>query len=135
MTISKRPLCLSFILVCALAALIGCRKAVPVESTSSSMPITATAANKAKIGDAIIRAGAATNWKITPAGDGKMTGTLNARAHTAVVSITYDDASYRIDYKDSVNLNYKDGNIHPNYNKWVHTLDKNIRAEIAQLNK
>ena len=135
MAISKRPLCLSFILVCALAALIGCRKTVPVENAGSSMPITATAANKAKIADAIIRAGVATNWRITPEGDGKMTGTLNTRTHTAVVTITYDDASYRIDYKDSVNLKYKDGNIHPNYNKWVGTLDKNIRAEIAQLNK
>ncbi|MDR1777927.1 MAG: hypothetical protein LBR31_08900 [Desulfovibrio sp.] len=133
MGISKRLLPLCFIFICTFVMLVGCRKTVPVENINSPMPMAAQSVNKAKIADAIIQGGMVTGWQITPTSDGIMTGILHIRNHTAVVAITYDDKSYRIDYKDSVNLKYKDGNIHPYYNGWVHNLDKNIRARLDSI--
>ncbi|MDR2744879.1 MAG: hypothetical protein LBB66_06785 [Desulfovibrio sp.] len=135
MGVSKRILFLSFILVCTMAVLIGCQKTVPVANPTGLMPATAASVKKAKIAEAIIQAGQITGWVITPDGEGKMTGTLRIRTHTAVVSITYDAMSYHIDYKDSVNLKYKDGKIHPYYNGWVRNLDKNISLKLTDLNK
>jgi hypothetical protein len=131
----KRLLSFSLIFAFTCAILIGCSKTVPIENTSSPMPLVGTSTNKAKIADAIVRAGLKTNWRITPAGEGKMIGTLNIRSHTAVVNIIYDETSYRIEYSDSVNLKHTDGRIHKNYNKWVHALDRNINTEIAMLSK
>ncbi|MDR2075918.1 MAG: hypothetical protein LBP61_03150 [Desulfovibrio sp.] len=113
----------------------GCAKKVPPLNFASPMPLVKKAATK-DIEAAIIRAGAITNWAIVPAGPGVMTGTLHVRGkHTAIVEIAYDQKEFRITYKDSANLDYGNGKIHRNYNRWVATLEKNIRQELALLNR
>jgi hypothetical protein len=114
--------------------LAGCRKTIAVQNQSSPMPVLTQVSDK-DIGQAIIRGGARTNWEIVPAGARTMIGTLNVRSHQAVVTITYDKTNYRIQYKSSVNLQYEDGKIHPNYNNWVSLLDNNIRQELAALTR
>ena len=131
---TRSLLMLCLILACSVLALAGCRKGVPVQTQSSPMPLMEQISDK-QIAEAIIRAGAVTNWEITPAGPGEMVGTLHIRAHMAQVTIKYTNKNYQITYKSSSNLNYKDGEIHPNYNKWVMTLDNNIRRELAALSK
>ncbi len=51
----------------------------------------------------------------------------------AVIDLEHDTKSYSIKYRDSTNLNAKDGMIHRNYNSWVQNLDKAIRAELTAL--
>lgn len=129
---AKRLLFIVLVVCCTTLAFAGCKKGVPVQNQSSPIPLQQQVSDK-KIAEAIMRAGARTNWEIYPAGHRTMTATLYSRAHTAMVTITYDDSNYYIRYKNSTNLKYKDGYIHPNYNKWVSTLDRNIRRELAAL--
>ena len=131
---TNRALMLCLILVCSVLALAGCRKGVPIQNQSSPMPLMEKVSDK-EVAEAIIRAGAVTAWEIVPSGPGEMVGTLHIRSHMAQVAIKYTNKNYQITYKSSSNLNYKDGEIHPNYNKWVMTLDNNIRRELASLSK
>jgi hypothetical protein len=55
---------------------------------------------------------------------------LYIRSHVATVDIYFGTTSYSIIYKDSVNLDYKDGRIHRNYNKWVQNLNSDIQSKI-----
>jgi hypothetical protein len=56
---------------------------------------------------------------------------LTVRSHQALVEITYTDNSYAITYKDSENLDYSNGSIHRNYNRWVVNLSDTIQKEIS----
>ena len=82
---------------------------------------------------AIMRAGTRLGWQMQPQAPGKLTGRLDLRGHAAMVDVEHDTKTYSIKYRDSVNLNAKDGTIHRNYNSWVQNLDKNIRAELTGL--
>ena len=58
--------------------------------------------------------------------------------HTAIVEIPYSASGFSIKYRDSVNLNYrKDDNgvemIHPNYNRWVEKLRREIVGQVLTL--
>lgn len=130
----KRALPLILLLSCLVILLPGCRNGVPIQDFSSPMPLVEKEPDKT-IAAAIIRAGARTGWEITPIRPGVMSGSLVVRGkHTAMVEITYNKNEYSIKYKNSVNLEHRsDGRIHPNYNKWVSTLNNNIRHELAGL--
>jgi hypothetical protein len=65
-------------------------------------------------------------------------GTLNLRAHQAVVDIAYDTKSYNIRYKSSKGLLYGEADhtsgqetreVHKNYNGWIENLDNAIRTQ------
>ena len=56
---------------------------------------------------------------------------MTVRRHQALVEITYTDNSYAITYKDCENLDYSNGSIHRNYNRWVVNLSNTIQKEIA----
>lgn len=51
----------------------------------------------------------------------------------AAVDIHYSANDFRISYRDSRELSYKDGKIHRNYNRWVNALDKNILRNLHNL--
>jgi len=72
-------------------------------------------------------------WVMTPNDPGLVTGRIVLRGHTAVVDVRYTPKDFSITYKDSTNLDYKDGQIHKNYNGWVENLDRDIRANLASL--
>lgn len=133
MITAKRLSLIVVLVVGVLFLAVGCKKAAPVVNPTSSMPILEKVSDK-NIKEAIIRAGANKNWVIIPTGPQQLEGRLNIRAHTAVVEITYDKKNYSITYKDSVNLQYQDGSIHPNYNRWIVDLENEIRRQLAALN-
>jgi len=64
---------------------------------------------------------------------GHILGTLHLRKHVAKIDITFDNKSLNIQYKDSVNLDYKsdDQTIHSNYNGWIQNLTKAIMASTS----
>ena len=57
---------------------------------------------------------------------GHIEATIKVRSHTVVVDITFDESAYSIQYKDSDKMDYKDGQIHRNYNRWVANLNKSL---------
>jgi hypothetical protein len=113
---------------------VGCRGTVPVNDVTGA-PVVASKPNPSldEVGKAIQRAGAALGWQMKEIKPGYMVGTLSLRKHVAVVDVNYSVKSYSIKYKDSTELNYSDGNIHPNYNGWIQNLDKAIRAQLSVL--
>ena len=80
---------------------------------------------------AIVEAGAANHWIISPASPGVMNGQLSERGHTADIRITYTANSYRIDYVSSTNLKAGSGQIHRNYNRWIQNLNQGIQTRLA----
>lgn len=91
-----------------------------------------------EIRKAMTIAGGSLQWVITPAGDGKATGTIDVRGkHRLIVDIAYSPKSFAVSYKDSSNLNYgKDLEgvtvIHPNANRWMNNLSDAIRVELLR---
>ena len=70
------------------------------------------------------------NWEPDVVAPGHIVATLYIRSHVAKVDIMFNTKNYSITYKDSVNLDYKKGKIHRNYNKWVRNLNSDIQAQI-----
>ncbi|ANH69419.1 hypothetical protein [Mitsuaria sp. 7] len=88
--------------------------------------------------DAIIRAGAKRTWQVREEKPGEVLLVLDKQngKHEAVVSVTYDEASFQIKYVSSRDLLWgvKDGvtQIHPLYNGWVINLGKDIQEEVRR---
>jgi hypothetical protein len=118
-------------LLCAVVlAAVGCA-AQPIYQVTGA-PITTTSGktpSMQQVQTAIQQAGTQLGWQLTAEKPGLMTGRLAVRTHQAVVAIEYDTKQYSIKYKDSVDLQAKDGTIHKNYNGWVQNLDQRIRAQ------
>jgi hypothetical protein len=92
----------------------------------------ATTHTAEQVRQAIIAGGASKGWLMTETKPGVVHGTLKVRTHQADVDVTYNTKTYSIDYVSSVDLDYKNGTIHRNYNKWIANLNEAIQA---QLNK
>lgn len=126
---------LSILAVCAGAIIFaGCNRSNPVMNVEGSpIAVTSGKTNMEKVKGAIISAGARLGWQMKPVSNGHLVATLYQRGHMAQVDIKYTTETYSITYKDSSNLMYDGSNIHRNYNNWITNLDRNIRAELAQL--
>ncbi|MFH0881104.1 MAG: hypothetical protein V2A34_15440 [Lentisphaerota bacterium] len=72
-------------------------------------------------------------WIFEKVSDGEITATLFDRQYMVKVTIIYDTEKYTIAYKDSTNLNYDGGSIHPSYNKWVAALKMSIDKTFTQV--
>ena len=72
-------------------------------------------------------------------GQGNLVAQIVVRAkHTLIVDIAYDDQSFDINYKDSVDLEYRirrngTANIHRNANSWMNNLREDIAAQLLTL--
>ncbi len=87
------------------------------------------------IRSAIIRGGAHRGWNAQPAGEGALLLDIEVREHKATVEVSFTASEFSIRYKDSTKLGYeKKGSeelIHPNYNRWVDYLRKDIKSELV----
>lgn len=101
-----------------------------VESAPLNAPPTATLQD---IQRAIIRAGSARGWQMSPMEPGYIVGTLTRRSHTAVIDIRFNTQTYSITYRDSTNLSFDGTNIHSNYNSWIQLLQTDIQNQVAAL--
>jgi len=112
---------------------VGCTSRPIVNVTDQ--PVVATAGKQLtadQVQSAIVSAGNALGWVMTPISPGLIGGRLMLRDHVAVVEVRYTAKTYSITYKDSTNLNYRDGQIHKNYNAWIENLDRDIRNELLR---
>ena len=79
---------------------------------------------------AIIAAATTLGWQTKDVEPGLLRATLHLRTHTAESDIAYSAAKYSITYVASTDLDYKDGKIHGNYNRWIANLSQAIQAQL-----
>jgi hypothetical protein len=126
---------LAMLAAAAALALAGCTTA-PIQNVEKAPIVLAsgkTSVTMTDVNNAIIRAGTRLGWQMKPESPGRLTGHLALRTHTAIVAVEHDTTTYSIKYRDSTNLDAKDGMIHKNYNGWVQNLDKAIKSELVSL--
>ncbi|MDH0649609.1 hypothetical protein N5D48_01480 [Pseudomonas sp. GD03858] len=88
--------------------------------------------SQAQVQQAILKAIAERGWTARNVGPSLIQADITVRnTFYAAVDIHYSPSQFRIAYRDSRELGYKDGKIHRNYNRWVYNLD---RAIVQQLN-
>ena len=105
------------LLAVAFVALAGCTSA-PIRNVSDAPVVLGSgkAATAEQVRTAIVGAGNGLGWTMTPEASGLVTGRIALRGHTALIDIRYTPTTYSIAYKDSTNLEFKEGQIHKNYN-------------------
>jgi hypothetical protein len=123
---------IGLVLAAAMVACVGCNHNQPINDVVN-VPFSypqGKALSMTEIQRAIINAGSGLGWVMQPAGPGKISGRLALRTHLAEVDIEHNTKTYSIKYRDSQNLDAKDGTIHKNYNSWVQNLDRAIQAQV-----
>lgn len=86
--------------------------------------------------EAILRALPQRGWQVESEEQKRLVAVLHIRSHVARVLISYDPQTVWIQYVDSVNLDFRvgaDGTryIHPNYNRWVENLARDIQSSLS----
>lgn len=72
-------------------------------------------------------------YRVTARNPGSIEAFYAARNVRADLTVTYTATTYSITYRDSQNMNYENGRIHPNYNRWVNNLDHDLQADFSAL--
>lgn len=114
----------------SVAALTGCARTAPVENVQRTIN-TSTQYSADQVKTAILEAGLARKWVMTPAGPGVINGRLAQREHSADIRINYTSTNYSINYVTSQNLMAGGGQIHRNYNRWITNLDQDIQLRLS----
>lgn len=71
-------------------------------------------------------------WTVQSVAPGKIQAAITVRGrHHAEVDIPYSTTSFQILYRSSRGLDYKNGKIHGNYNRWINRLRDNILKELS----
>lgn len=107
---------------------------VLLPGTSTHLPTTEDARA------AIILGGQHLGWRVTGDNIGRITLFYNRKnKHTITIHVIYDAYGFQVRYADSTNMNYEkvDENtalIHPNYNRWINNLIKEIPEAMKEVN-
>lgn len=118
-----------FVAAAVVGALAGCvSRTAPIETVQNNV---APGHTEAQVRTAILKAGLNRQWMMTDGGPGVIKGRQQARDHSANIIVQYSSNSYIIKYDSSVNLMASGGQIHKNYNRWVHNLDKDIQVNLT----
>lgn len=112
------------------------RSGAPVEN-HENVPVPRSAERAISEDDvkrAIVTAAKLRGWVTTTEAPGRLQLDLDIRGkHRATVEVRYDAKAYSIKYLNSINLRYKDGMIHPEYNKQVSALLRAIDIELLKI--
>lgn len=85
--------------------------------------------SQSEMQEAIITALKVRHWRVGRIAPGQIYAAISVRQrHHASIIIDYTPREFTIHYRNSQGLEYQDGKIHRNYNRWVN----NLRAEILQ---
>jgi hypothetical protein len=119
-----------------LSALVGACTSQPVYNFSRPIPKGADGLplHPQEVGDAISESCRARQWKVVEVEPGRIGCSITVRGrHHANVDISFSSDGYSMEYGSSVGLEYRNGSIHRNYNKWVILLGDEIdrRLNIA----
>lgn len=88
-------------------------------------------ADQDQVKQAILKNLVARKWEVQRISPGLIQAQITVRQEFhAEIDIEYSASFYKIVYRDSRDLDYKDGKIHKNYIRWVRLLDKGILREL-----
>lgn len=84
--------------------------------------------------DRLAAAGQSLGWLVTKDEPGRLVLHYDKQGkHQVDIAIRYDQAGYKIEYLNSVNLNFSQSDdvrkIHPNYNRWIRYLIEKIEGK------
>ena len=85
---------------------------------------------KEQVRKAIIEGCRRRGWVAQPKEEGLIEASIIVRVNRAKVEIRHDETTISIVYKDSYHLDYADGYIHRNYNRWITYLYRSILSEL-----
>jgi len=122
---------IAVLLAAGILASAGCATTEPVSNVVDAPIGSAKALSMSEVQRAITTAGHDLGWTMQSVGPGKLSGRLMLRTHVAEVEIEHSTRAYSITYRDSQNLEARDGKIHRQYNTWVENLDKAIQAQLT----
>lgn len=115
--------------VMILGAALGACTTVPIEPITD-VPIHTNARSR-DVGQVIESALNMRGWQISARRPDAIDAFLAVRNHRADITVSYDADSYSIVYRDSEGLDYRNGKIHRNYNRWVAYLNQDIQNLMA----
>lgn len=124
------------ILVFGIACLMAACTTKPIHTINDQLVPTSASQGKLDIKDvevAILRGARNKGWSARVVSPGLIEAAIMVRSHRAVVEIPHSAEHFSIIYKDSENLDYKDGGIHRNYNKWVINLSASIQNQLGTM--
>ncbi|KHE02056.1 lipoprotein [Pantoea stewartii] len=117
-----------FAAIAVVSALSGCARTAPIAQIHTTL---AAGYTQEQVKSAILKAGALRQWTMTQAGPDVINASHQSREHRAEVRINYSAGGYDITYARSNNLMASGGEIHKTYNRWVQTLDNDIKATLS----
>jgi hypothetical protein len=102
---------LSVLLLVGAIALVGACRSAPVHNITDTPVVVADGktATMDNVKMAIVRAGTQLGWQMTHAAPGLINARIALRNHTASADIRFDTKTYSITYRDSTNLDDRDG--------------------------
>ncbi|MCW5750166.1 MAG: hypothetical protein KIT81_03385 [Alphaproteobacteria bacterium] len=119
--------CLAFLF------LAGCDRTQPVYNVQDqALPIHAQGLSLAEIERQIVAAGSRRGWRFEKQAAGQLQGVLRERGHYARIDVRFSTRSYSITLVESDNLLQSGGEIHRNYNRWIHNLERDIDAALTR---
>lgn len=123
----------ALLIAAALLLVAGCssQPMYSVDDNSTSINNTEFQPTAQQVEKAIMLGATRYGWQPRLVEPGMIEASIMLRDHEAVVEIPYSAQSYSIHYKSSENLNYKDGEIHRNYNRWVMNLSSAIQQQLS----
>jgi len=132
---SIKALIAIFVSVTILASAAHARSSVPIINHENLPTVSAVgkAVSSEQVKQAIVMAATSKGWTTTLDQSGAIVATLIVRnKHTISVTIPYVEDKFSVIYRDSTNMNYSNGVIHPHYNSWVQNLVTAIRSELSR---
>lgn len=84
-----------------------------------------------KLKSIIIGACSKYGWMVNSATSTNVEATLNHNRETVTIDIPYSNEKVEIIYKSSNNMRYDGNKIHRSYNRWIKSLEVDIRNGIA----
>ncbi|WP_256672684.1 hypothetical protein [Pseudomonas sp. v388] len=114
-----------------LALVLGGCTSKPVYNARESLPKGA-GFTEARMSSAIVNSLNERTWVIQSTRPGMIKAAITVRGrHHAEIDIPYTATTFEINYRSSTGLNYKDGEIHRNYNRWVDRLRSDILQKLG----
>ncbi|AZC22169.1 MULTISPECIES: hypothetical protein [Pseudomonas] len=102
----------------------------PMYTPNRNIPATIQADHE-QVKQAILKNLVARKWTVQQIGPDLIQADITVRQQFyAKIDIQYSASHYKIVYRDSRELDYKDGKIHKNYIRWVRLLDKGILRDL-----
>ena len=127
-----KKMLLSASLVVLATALTGCGKRLPqvYNVNRHAMPFEVANLTDTQREERLRLAAGKKGWSCQKVNTTKLICRLRAREHSATVDIDHNKHYFSINHVESSNLRYKNGKIHPTYNRWIKKLEQIIEKNL-----